>query len=168
MPGTTSTVSSHPRVDEIDALLISGTPHRVVAERFGVSKSAVTRHAKNGLPQAMLKAREAGEIASADALVAELKELKEAAVAVLEKAREAGDGREMLAAIKVARGVVETVAKLIGALQQEGVVSVDVGVQVDLDRMRGVILDALEPHPDARREVAEALMTVHRQEGPDQ
>ena len=166
MPGS-STVASHPRIDEVNAMLVDGATHRAVADRFGLSKSAVTRHAKNGLPKSMVRAREAREVASADALVAELKELKDSAVAVLDKAREAGDGREMLAAIKVARGVVETVAKLIGALQQEGAVSVDVGIRVDLDRMRTVILDALEPHPDARREVAEALMATYRREGPD-
>ena len=165
MPGN-STVASHPQIGEINALLVSGAPHRDVADRFGLSKSAVTRHARNGLPKVMVRAREAKEVASADALVGELKELKDSAVAVLEKARDAGDGREMLAAIKTARSVVETVAKLIGALQQDGAVNVDVGVRVDLDRMRAVILDSLTDHPDARRDVAQALMAVHRQEGP--
>ena len=166
MPGT-STVALHPQIGEINALLVAGAPHRDVADRFGLSKSAVTRHARNGLPRSMVRAREASEVASADALVAELKELKDSAVAVLDKAREAGDGREMLAAIKVARGVVETVAKLIGALQQDGAVSVEVGVRVDLDRMRAVIHEALADHPDAQRDVAEALMATYRREGPD-
>ena len=166
MPGS-STVASHPQIDEINALLVAGAPHRDVAGRFGLSKSAVTRHARNGLPKSMVRAREAKEVASADALVAELKELKDSAVAVLDKAREAGDGREMLAAIKTARSVVETVAKLIGALQQDGAVSVEVGVRVDLDRMREVIIEALADHPDARRDVAEALMATYRREGPD-
>ena len=51
-------------------MLVAGSPHRDVADRFGLSKSAVTRHARNGLPKSMLRARDAQEVASADALVA--------------------------------------------------------------------------------------------------
>jgi len=42
-----------------------------------------------------------------------------------------------------------------------------VGVRVDLDRMRAVIIEALADHPDAQRDVAAALMAVHRREGSD-
>jgi hypothetical protein len=60
------TVCDHPERNGIDEALVSGTPYRSVAKRFGLSESAVYRHKGEHLPAHLFKAREPEEMAQAD------------------------------------------------------------------------------------------------------
>jgi hypothetical protein len=63
------TVCDHPKKHSIDEALVSGTPYRSVAKRFGLSESAVYRHKIEHLPAHLLKAKEVEEVAQADDLL---------------------------------------------------------------------------------------------------
>lgn len=67
----TCTVCRHKERDRIDRLLVMGTSERAVAGEFGLMRSSVHRHRLNHLPEKLLKAKDAHEIAQADSLVAE-------------------------------------------------------------------------------------------------
>jgi hypothetical protein len=149
------TVCYHPERHSVDEALVSGTPYRSVAKRFGVSESAVYRHKTEHLPAHLLKAREVEEVAKADDLLEQVGHLQAHALDILERAEKAGDLRTALAAISQARGNLELLGKLAGELDERPVVNLNVSPEwLDL---RAVIVGALEPHPAAHGAVLRAL-----------
>jgi hypothetical protein len=109
------TICRHPDREAMDRALVSGEPYRVVANRFEASASALFRHQEH-LPKALVKAREAQEVAHADDLLAQVKDLGERALRVLAAAEESGDLRAATGAIREARGCLELLGKVTGEL----------------------------------------------------
>jgi hypothetical protein len=138
--------------------LISGAPYRSVAKRFGLSESAVYRHKTEHLPAHLLKAREVEEMAQADDLLDQVRNLQTHVLDILERAEKAGDLRTALAAISQARGNLELLGKLAGELDERPVVNLN--VSPEWLELRAVIVGALEPHPTAHGAVLRALESV--------
>src|SRR5690349_24836446 len=65
----TCTICRHEQRQEIDKALIAGTAFRNIAERFGTSVAALHRHKQEHVPENLVKAREAREVAQADSLL---------------------------------------------------------------------------------------------------
>jgi hypothetical protein len=105
--------------------IVAGTPNRRVAALFDVSEQAVRRHRAGHLPTQMARARDAAELAEADDLVAQVRTLQARALAILDAADAAGDHRTALSAIREARGALQLVAQLIGALREHVEVEVE-------------------------------------------
>jgi len=144
----------HIQVKEIDKLLVNGTGLRKIAERFSLSTTSVYRH-KNHLNRTLTKAHEAQEITHADSLLEQVKYLQEKSLDILSKAEEIGDYRACTSAINEARKCLELLGKLAGELQEGQTVNVIVSPQwVEL---RTTIIEALEPHPEAKFTVLRAL-----------
>jgi hypothetical protein len=138
--------------------LLNGVSLRNIAERYSVSKTALHRHKESHLPADLVKAKEAQEVAKADSLLDQVAELRDKALAILAKAEQAGDLRTALQGIKEARGCLELLAKLQGELQERTTVNVLINPQ--WLSLRTVILQTLEPYPEARLRLAEALREV--------
>ncbi len=153
-----STICTHKNRAKIDKALITRRPFRDIAGQHGVSKSALVRHHDDHLPAALVKAQEASEAAQADALLAQLVDLRDKALDVLDTAQGSADLRVALGAIREARGCVELLAKLAGQLKDAP--TVNILVSAEWQGLQAVILQALEPHAAARLAVAEALATV--------
>lgn len=154
----TCTVCGHPEVDEINTALVGGVAFRNIAERFGTSTTSLTRHKKEHLPASLSRAREAVQVAQADDLLGQLRELRAKAVSILNAAERAGDYRTALAGIREARGCIETLLEVEGELDRRGVTNVVISPQwVEL---RTVILTALAPYPDAAQAVAGRLQVI--------
>jgi hypothetical protein len=149
------TVCDHPESHGIDEALVTGAPYRSVARRFELSESAVYRHKTEHLPAHLLKAREVEEVAQADHLLEQVRNLQAHALNILERAEKAGDLRTALAAIYQARGNLELLGKLAGELDERPVVNLN--VSPEWLELRAVIVGALEPHPAAHRAVLRAL-----------
>jgi hypothetical protein len=149
------TVCDHLKSHSIDEALVSGTPYRSVAKRFGLSESAVYRHKVEHLPAHLLKAKGAEEVARADDLLEQVRHLQIHALGILELAEKAGDLRTALAAISQARGNLELLGKLAGQLDERPVVNLN--ISPEWLELRAVIVGALEPHPAAHRAVLRAL-----------
>jgi hypothetical protein len=109
----------------------------------------------NHLPATLVKAQEAQEVAHADDLLEEVRSLQSRALAILGTAEGVGDLRTALGAIREARGNLELLAKLVGELDERP--KVDVLVHPQWLELRAVIVNALEPHPEARGAVLGAL-----------
>jgi len=110
------TVCLHPERSDIDALLVAGTPSlRNIAERFGISATALHRHKQDHLPQELVRAQDAQEIASAGDLLAEVQKLQARTLKILEQVEKKGDTRASLQAIREARGNLELLGRLIVA-----------------------------------------------------
>jgi hypothetical protein len=149
------TVCDHPQRHSIDEALVTGAPYRSVAKRSGLSESAVYRHKAEHLAAHLLKAKEVEEVAHADDLLQQVRDLQSHALDILERAEKAGDLRTALAAISQARGNLELLGKLAGELDERPVVNLH--VSPEWLELRAVIVGALEPHPAAHRAVLRAL-----------
>ena len=149
------TVCDHPKRHGIDKALVTGAPYRSVAKRFGLSDSAVYRHKTEHLPTHLLKAREAEEVAQADDLLEQVRNLQTHALDILNRAEKAGDLRTALAAISQARGNLELLGKLAGELDERPVVNLN--ISPEWLELRAMIIGALEPHPAAHTAVLRAL-----------
>ncbi len=151
-------VCDHPDRHGIDETLVTGAPYRSVAKRFELSESSVYRHKTEHLPAQLLKAREVEEVAQADDLLEQVRNLQSHAIGILERAEKAGDLRIALAAISQARGNLELLGKLAGELDERPVVNLN--VSPEWLELRAVIVGALEPHPVAHGAVLRALESV--------
>ena len=102
-----------------------------------------------------MKAREDEEVAQADHLLEQVRNLQAHALNILERAEKAGDLRTALAAIYQARGNLELLGKLAGELDERPQVNLTVSPQ--WLELRAVIVGALESHPAAHTAVVKAL-----------
>jgi hypothetical protein len=147
-------ICTHPRRGEIDAALIQGSSSRDVGGRFGCSKSAVARHAKDHIAKTIAAAQQALEISHGGNLTEQIRSAKEEVHAVLDAAR-GKDPKIVLAAVGKLQGLLELLAKIDGKLQDG--VTINLSSSPEWSRTREIILQALAPFPDARIAVASAL-----------
>lgn len=142
--GRKCTVCLRPDRQEIDkASLQYGSSLREVAERFGISYSAMARHCENHLPQLMRKAlqerkargehelfdehpptpeaikqHEEAEIKLGDGLLDQVADLQKQAKEILAEARSSKSLKTALMAIGQAADLIELNAKLVGKLKE--------------------------------------------------
>ena len=149
------TVCSLPGREAIDRALVGGASNRSVASLYDVSEAAVRRHRTNHLPARMVMAEKAAELVEADNLLDQVGDLQRRALAILDRAEEAGELKTALSAIREARGNLELLAKLLGELDERPVVNLN--ISPEWLQLRAVIVGALEPHPEALGAVVGAL-----------
>ncbi len=154
----TCTICIHPERQAIDQALVAGGAMRPLAALYRVSPDAIERHAASHLPQALSKAQDAAEVAHADDLLGQLKDLQGRTLGILTQAEEAKDLRTALQGVAQARSNLELLAKVTGELQQEG--TVNLVVSPEWIMVRAALLGALMPYPDARMAVAESLAAL--------
>jgi hypothetical protein len=152
------TVCTHKNRAEINSALLANEPYRSVAKRYGTSDSAMFRHKAEHLPLSLLKAQEVGEIAAGDRLAAELTDLKADVHRLKGKAEEAGDIRTALVAVDRALKAMELQAKL-SQLINEGT-TINIVQDPTFVQFNTLVVDALQPFPEARRAVLTALRGV--------
>jgi hypothetical protein len=150
------TVCTHPERAEIDEALVAGVSSAEIAGRYRtIGERAIRRHRTNHVPETLAKAHEAEEVARADTLLEQVRDLQERALDILDKAEEAGELRTALGAIREARGNLELLAKLLGELDERPVTNILVSAEWAL--VRTAMMEALDPYPQARVAVAERL-----------
>ena len=158
MPRTCTVCAHEDAVLINEALVVQGQSNRAITRQYALSKDAIRRHREH-IPELLLKASQAMEVAEADALLDQVRDLQQHALDILDKAEEAGELRTALAAISQARGNLELLGKLAGELQQEGATNIQIALveHPDYRRLEELIFRALERHHQARWDVAEAL-----------
>ncbi len=149
------TICAHKKRSAIDKALVARQPFRAIARQFTVSKDALIRHHDDHLPSSLVKAQEAAEAAQADALLAQVVDLRDKALGVLEQAEASEDLRTAVSAIREARGCVELLGKLAGQLKDAPIINLV--LSAEWLTVQAAVLTALEPHPDARSAVTHAL-----------
>lgn len=148
-------VCSHPEVDAINQALVSGQSYRNIAERFGLAMSSVYRHKSEHLPNALIKAAEAEQVASADDLLRQIRELQAKALAILDR-NMGKDDKIALSAIKEARANLDLIGRLLGELDTSPKI-VAILNNPEWVTLRTEIILALEPYPDAKQAVLNGL-----------
>jgi hypothetical protein len=150
------TVCDHKERATIDRLLIRQVrANRAIALRYGLVHTSLQRHRENHLPAKLAKAEAASELARADQLLAELRDLHEKARGMLEDAEAAGDLKTALGAVREARGCLELLARLLGELKDTP--EVHLHLSTEWQAVQAAILSALAPFPQVRMKVAEAI-----------
>ena len=135
--GRTCSICNHPDRAAIDKAIVTRSASlRTIADRYGVSKTALIRHRDSHIPklvQAAESARAMQAASSGAALIDELDRLLKKALAILEAAEKAGELKVALQAIREARETIKACA--------------DLAVTVDLEER----VEALEAQIEARR-----------------
>jgi hypothetical protein len=152
-------VCTHPDRENIDEALVGATAISAIAAKYrDISEDALGRHKANHLPAKLVMAEKAKEVAQADNLLEQVRDLQGRALAILDQAEMSGDLRTALGAIREARGNLELLAKLLGELSDAP--QVNLTVSPEWLQIRAVIVTALEPHPDAKNNVLRAIRSV--------
>jgi len=148
-------VCEHEKVEAINQAIINNEPLRDIARQHFLNKDAIARHRDNHLPGAMTKAQEAEEVTQANNLLVQVEELRAKAWEILNKAEQKRDLKTALQGVREAKGCLELLAKLQGELQQEG--TINITLAPEWLELRAVILQTLEPFPEAKIRLTEAL-----------
>ena len=150
-------ICTHERRVAIEKDLVRGDSVRDVARRYEASKDAVHRHKANHMVAKLARAAER-EALDADALLEDLLLFRGLALRLFQKAEAASSFSGAAGALREARSCVETLGKIIGAMKPDGpTVQVAVVAAPEWVELRGRILAALEPHPEARAAVLAAI-----------
>lgn len=153
------TVCAHASRAEIDTALVAGdASYRDVSGRFGLSVSALHRHAGEHLPARMVKASEAAEVVQADSLLDRLRQLNRETAEVLKAAKEAGQHELTLKAIQRAERQLELEARLLGELREGQ--TVNVLLSPEWLSVRTALMIVLRQHPEAAVAVAASLKAL--------
>lgn len=155
--GRSCSVCAHADRDELERRLVAGDPIRAVARQTGVGRDALARHAASHLPSDLAALRDAGQRIETARALDRLEGLFAEGQEVLAAARAEGRHQVSLAAIRELRGVIELLARLTGELDERPDVVVNIASSAEWLQVQTVIVGALEPYPEARLAVAEAL-----------
>ena len=155
--GRSCIVCSRSDRDDLERRLVAGEPVAAVARSVDIARSSLRRHAEAHLPAELAGLRDAGKRISTARATDRLEDLYARARAVLEHAEAEGRHPIALQAVRELRGFVELIAKLSGELDSKPDVVVNITSSSEWVAVQTVILTALDPYPDARLAVAEAL-----------
>lgn len=111
-------VCASPHRYEIDTALVQGGSRRGIADRYGLGRMSVNRHAEGHVPALMSTVAQAVERLSAGSLLAQTMDLFERTLALCDEAN-SEDMRTRIAALEQVRRVTETLAKVAIAANTE-------------------------------------------------
>ena len=156
--GRACTICSHDERHQINVALVHRDPYRHIASRHTVSTGSLQRHSREHLPELLVKAYEAIERDDAEDLAGEVIKVKEDVHRLKEKAEEDGDFRAALLGCDKALKALELQAKVEQLIQTTP--TFNLHLNAEWIELRTVIIQALEPHPEARRSFLKALTSV--------
>jgi len=139
-------VCSHINRNKIDELLLDGKPYRSITKQFNINESSVYRHGKH-IERNLIKAKEVEQMADADSLMKQIKQLHQKALELLSKAESENDYRTALTAIREARGCLEVLAKLSGELNDNPTINILLNPQYI--EFRALVINVLDEYPEA-------------------
>jgi hypothetical protein len=151
------TICSHQDRQSIDQAIVEGETLRRIGAKWGVSVDALKRHKKH-LSQALVESARAEVVANADDLLAQIESLQQKTLYILAEAESKSNYQLALKAIAEARRNLELLAELTHELDRSP--KMNILLSPDWVRLRGLILEALSPYPEARLRVAQAVMEV--------
>ena len=153
MPGARSTVAAHPERAEIEKQLRAGVASQKVARDHDLSRQSMDRFKSKMLAGPAGNGDDGREL-----MLRQVRGLYNQVTDLVKSAKAANAPRAFLAATAEARRCLNLLSKIIGLLNEAPPPPVAVVVNVDVQALQAVILTALTPHPQARIDVAAALV----------
>jgi hypothetical protein len=114
--GPKCSVCVHPEREAIDLAIVGQQKLSALENRYSLNRYALGRH-RSHIIELVARSPEGEKLARADTIVAEIAQLEDLAVEVLDRARLAKDGRLTLAAISTMKALLEFRARVTGALK---------------------------------------------------
>jgi hypothetical protein len=151
------TVCTHDESHSINVDLVQRVSYRDIARRYGVSKDAAQRHAKEHIPRLLAEAYESLERGDAEDLARELAREKADVQRLKHKAEADDDIRTALLACDKALKALELQAKVEQLIQTQPQVNIALVEHPSYQKLEEVLFRALERHHEARWAVADAL-----------
>lgn len=151
------TICTHQDRQAIDQAIVEGETLRRIGAKWGVSVDALKRHKKH-ISQALVESARAEVVANADDLLVQIESLQQKTLSILSIAESKSDHSLALKAIAEARRNLELLAELTHELDRNP--RINILMTPDWVRLRGLILEALSPYPEARQSVAQALLEI--------
>ena len=149
------TICSHPERAKIEAALVQAEPNLRIAARFRVHESVIRRHVKEHFHATLARARDALEITRGDELLDQVKTVLAKTWVLLARAEANQDDDRTLKALAGLDSRLTLLGKLMGELREQHVYNIL--VLPEWQRLKGQVLQALIPHPEARAAVIAAL-----------
>jgi hypothetical protein len=150
-------VCSNASKNEIDESLVKGNCLSSISAVYQITEDALARHRDNHLPAILVKAQEAQEISRADGLLTEIRGLQSITMRVLKRAEEADDCKIVLGAVREARSNLAFLAQIAAQSEQSKQLTDDLEESPEWIALRSAMLKALEPYPEAKSALLEAL-----------
>ena len=148
-------ICSHSERLEIDRLLLGGEPYRNIAERFKLSIGSISRHRDAHIAADLIKSHEIQEATRADSLLQKTEEEAAFVREMRDCAKAEGDIELALKAVDRALKCIELYAKVQGLIQDQP--QINITLKAEWIELRTLIVKALEPYPEAKQAVVDAL-----------
>jgi hypothetical protein len=103
------------------------------------------------------------EVAQGENLLAQVHQVVERARTIVDQAQLEGDLRAATAALREVRGSLELLAKLASAMHERP--QVNISITPEWQTMRAMIVEALDPHPDAKHAVVNLILNTEEASG---
>ncbi len=156
--GPTCSICSHPRVEEINRLIGENEKLADIARKLAVSQDALERHSSKCIIKALISTPNTKDVITGDNLLLQLHAVREKTLSLLDKAEQAANTRVYGAPVAYLREMREQV-KLLAEL--EGRISSQPQVTIinnpEWIELRTVIIQALDPFPEAKGAVIDAI-----------
>jgi hypothetical protein len=158
------TTCLHPARAAVERALLDGEPSAHVADRFGIPRTSLRRHAARHLAPSLAKAVARREDVNADSLVSWLSDLHAKALVGMETARRKGDLTAMRGLIAEDRQTCALLARVAGILVSDGGPTLNVNLDARRQEVFASLsepelraLAALDGEPEAVEVEARAL-----------
>jgi hypothetical protein len=150
------TVCDHDEGHSINVALVQRDgSYRTLAARYGLSQTALKRHAADHLPALLVRAKGAVEVAEAGDLLSRIEALQGRTLALLEAMEDTDNYGARLGAIREARANLELIGRVTRELESGP--TLNLHLNAEWVELRATIVRALEAHPEARDSVLRAL-----------
>jgi hypothetical protein len=154
------TVCTHPDAVLInEAIALERKSNRTIAQQFGVHYSAVQRHRQH-IPQLLLQASRAEEVAQADSLLDRLEDLQKRTQAILDEVEDTDLYGVKLGAIREMRRNLELIGEVTKELNRAP--TLNLHLRPEWMEVKAVILDAVDRHPEVAGELEAAFARAER------
>ncbi len=152
------TICAHPNRAEIDARIVSGEIYRTIASAYNVSESALKRHKKH-ISEAVVDMERQKAFSDTARMMKELARGFDSLARAADQAEAEGDRRGLAQLWKAAADIAIPIFKIAGDLPGGGV-TFNIYQSPQWVKIQAVILRELEPYPDIRVLLVEALEGV--------
>jgi len=149
-------VCQHEEVLAIERGLVVGKPLRILAEQYGLSKSALDRHRQKHLADKLAK-HSKKEDGQAEKLVALTFNIASRLKGLLDKAEAGNNIGQAISAAREMLHAVNQVAQLQGHIDTAAQINILSINAPEIKDLQARIMEALLPFPQARQAVAKAL-----------
>jgi hypothetical protein len=165
--GRKSKIEAHPQSEEIVSLLFNGAKNPDILRRYsGITEDDLDYYRANKLPSLLSKSKdlkiladeiEQADVHKGDSYLQLVIGLQKKALDALELQDPAGDPKSWALVSREARGFLELLGKALDRIRDAPPVQVNILVNPEWLALRATIITALEPYPEAREAVVNAI-----------